>query len=86
MTNVVDLWPRMRDAMPPRAVNPRPHPPAIPVATYTKAAVHEDVPVTLLMGALVRSGLTVSSIDGHGLVIHRIGQDPYLPAPGGVLR
>lgn len=45
------------------------------------AAIHEGVVITRLLHALNRHGLTVSNVSGHGLVIHRIGDDPRQPSP-----
>ena len=59
----------------------RPEPaPALQTCHYQPAAIHESVPAGALVAALVCRGLTVSNIAGIGLVIHQIGQDPYLPA------
>lgn len=82
MANVIDLTPRLPRAMP-RPINPPPPAPPIEVCGYELAAIHEGVPLTLLISALNRHGLTVSNIRGHGLVIHRIGQDPRRPSPLG---
>ena len=51
------------------------------VVHYDQAAIHEGVPITGLIRALNRNGLTVSNVTGRGLVIHRIGQHPERPAP-----
>ena len=76
MNNIVELRPRPR--------GPAPYPQSaegIEVVGYEFCALHEGVPITLLVGALARAGLTCSNLKGHGLVIHRIGQDPARPAP-----
>lgn len=57
----------------------RPAPAASKVAAYERAAIHESVPITTLVAALVCRGLTVSNVAGVGLVIHQIGQDPSRP-------
>lgn len=59
--------------------------PGLEVTTYERAAIHEGVPVAQLVRALNQAGLTVSTIKGHGLVIHRIGQDPERPDPASPL-
>ena len=53
-------------------------------ASYSTCSLHEGVPVTALVGALARAGLTCSNVSGQGLVIHRIGQDPRRAAPESV--
>ena len=63
-----------------------PHPPAhrhgaYQVVHYERAAIHEGVPITPLVATLNRAGLTLSNVDGRGLVIHVIGQNPQHPAP-----
>lgn len=57
----------------------RPSPP-IDVCSYDRAAIHEGVPIATLVAALCCRGLTVSNVEGLGLVIHQIGQDPHRPA------
>jgi hypothetical protein len=52
-----------------------------PTPLYLQAALHEGVPVHQLVRALTSAGLTLSNVAGHGVVIHRIGQDPTKPAP-----
>lgn len=54
--------------------------PGIEVVHYEPAVVHEGVPVTTLISALNRGGLTVSNVPGRGLVIHRMGDNPARPA------
>jgi hypothetical protein len=54
--------------------------PALQTCHYLPASIHESVPTTALVAALVCRGLTVSNVAGIGLVIHQIGQDPHLPA------
>jgi hypothetical protein len=54
--------------------------PALQVAEYERAAIHEGVPIGQLVAALACRGLTVSNVPGLGVVIHLIGQDPCLPA------
>lgn len=76
--NVTDI----RDAMRGKArpyVFPVLH--AVPSPVYLQAALHEGVPVHQLVRALTSAGLTLSNVPGHGVVIHRIGQDPTKPAP-----
>ena len=63
-----------------KIVELRPKPESIQVAEYQPAAIHEGVPVGALVAALACRGLTLSNVPGHGIVIHLIGQDPYLPA------
>ena len=52
-----------------------------PAVYYEAAAIHEGVVITRLLHALNRHGLTVSNVTGHGLVIHRLGDDPRQPVP-----
>jgi hypothetical protein len=52
-----------------------PRPERIPPA-YTRVALHDDVPVATLTRALTRFGLTLSNVQGVGLVIHRADQEP----------
>jgi hypothetical protein len=52
-----------------------------PTPVYLQAALHEGVPVHALVRALTSAGMTLSDVPGHGVVIHRIGQDPTKPAP-----
>jgi len=81
MNRILDLRPRIARVRAERPLNllpPANH--AITVAHYERAAIHEDVPISVLVSALNRAGLTFSNVVGHGLVIHRIGQDPHLPA------
>lgn len=83
MTKGVDLQPRLARARLPRPVNPIPVLRApYQVVGYELAAIHEGVPLTRLVSALNRAGLTVSNVKGHGLVIHQIGQHPEKPAIG----
>ena len=56
-----------------------PSKPGLEVVTYLPAAIHENVPIAKLVGALTRHGLTLSNVPGHGIVIHRIGDDPLRP-------
>ena len=51
-------------------------PQRIPPA-YTRIALHDDVPVADLCRALTRFGLTLSNVNGVGLVIHKAGT--FLP-------
>jgi len=82
MSKVFDLRPRIARVRPERPVNLLPYPcSASEVAHYERAAIHEGVLIPVLVGALNRAVLTFSNVVGHGLVIHRIGQDPHLPAP-----
>lgn len=46
---------------------------------YVPAAIHELVEVCALIRSLNRGGFTLSVVDGRGLVIHRIGDDPGPP-------
>lgn len=54
---------------------------AQPTPVYLQAALHEGVHVAQLVKALSSHGLTMTNVPGHGVVIHRIGQDPTKPAP-----
>jgi hypothetical protein len=73
---IVDLRHRFQRSSAPRPVNPHPQSAGIEAVGYELAAIHEGVPITLLVSALNRQGLTVSNVRGRGLVIHRIGQHP----------
>lgn len=79
MSNVVSLRPRL---LRPRVVRSPPLNHGMEVCTYQRAAIHEGVPIALLVSALTRSGLTLTNLPGHGLVIHRIGQNPERPDSG----
>lgn len=81
MDKIVDLRDRLHRSQRPRPVNPPPQSAGIELVGYEQAAIHEGVPITLLVSALNRQGLTLSNVRGHGLVIHRIGQHPERP-PG----
>lgn len=79
---IVDLRHRFQRTGAPRAVNPVRQSAGIEAVGYDPAAIHEGVPITLLVSALNRQGLTVSNVRGRGLVIHRIGQHPERPDTG----
>jgi hypothetical protein len=50
--------------------------PAPDLNPWWTCAIHHDVGIAKLVGALANAGLTMSNVKGHGLVIHKAGQDP----------
>jgi len=82
---VVDLMSRrlrratLQVVPPPRA---EPESDGIEATCYMPAAIHEGVPVSTLIAALAKAGLTITNGGPFtGLIIHRVGHDPHKPTP-----